>query len=224
MPRPSQSAKIGASTMRGSALTIFTYGSNTAASAGWRPNQKPMRMPATEPITKASTDSMSVIQRWMKIEPSENQRMIRRTTFSGVAKKNVGRIGSPRIGTAVRRCQSAIATTATRSWSERSLPRITIKLLPGLSASSVRLHEQADNAGRALGARRRAGGHDLGRDLVLGQAGRQVGHLEVGRDQHEGIMVRLHGGRRARAGIEADALGALAADVLVGLLAHLAFR
>src|SRR5215510_6694526 len=195
-----------------------------------------MRTPATEPITKASTDSISVIQRWCQIEPSANQRTIRRATFSGVAKKNDGRIGSPKIGTAVRRCHSAIATIATRSWSKRSLPRDTIKLLfldfpsqlsrgqNGKPGASVRLHEQADDAGGALGARRRAGGHDLRRHLVLGQAGRQVHRLEVGRDQHEGIMMRLHRGRRAWAGVEADALGALAADVFVGELADLAFR
>src|SRR5262249_26667046 len=146
------------------------------------------------PITKARTDSISVIQRWSQIEPSENQRTIRHATFSGVAKKNDGRIGSSKIGTAVRRCQSAIATAATRSWSERSLPRYATKLLwwpvempsnSGRAAisvhsrasppargqaresswvpasagtngehASVRLHEQADNAGRALGARR----------------------------------------------------------------------
>jgi hypothetical protein len=34
MPSPSQSAKIGASTTRGNALVIFTYGSSTAATRG----------------------------------------------------------------------------------------------------------------------------------------------------------------------------------------------
>ena len=42
--------------------------------------------------------------------------------------------------------------------------------------------------------------------------------------EHEGIVVRLHGGRRAGSGIEADALRALAADIFVGRLADLAFR
>jgi hypothetical protein len=59
-----------------------------------------MRTPRTEPITNASTDSISVIQRWSQIVPSENQRAIRRATFSGVAKKNVGRIGASKNGTA----------------------------------------------------------------------------------------------------------------------------
>src|SRR5262245_41142845 len=95
---------------------------------------------------------------------------------------------------------------------------------PRLHCASVRLHEQTDDASRALGARRRAGGHDLGGDLVLGQTRRQLFRLEVSRHQYEGIMVRLHGGWGARAGIEADALRALATDVLVGLLADLAFR
>src|SRR5258705_2801932 len=221
---------------------------------------------------KASTDSISVIQRWSQIEPSENQRTMRRATFSGVAKKNVFRIGSSKNGTTVRTCQSAIETTATRSWKKRSLPRDTIKLLSqrrclvqielqsllipaypafaeelgytrvppimalaevgnirlrltnGNSRESVRLHEQPDDAGRALGARRRARRHDFGRHLVLGQAGCQVGRLKVGRDKHEGIMVRLDCRRRAGTGIEADALGALATDILVGWLADLAFR
>ncbi len=39
-----------------------------------------------------------------------------------------------------------------------------------------------------------AGGHDLGGDLVLGQAGRQFLWLKIGRDQHERVVVRLHGG------------------------------
>src|SRR4029453_1327303 len=95
----------------------------------------------------------------------------------------------------------------------------------GESLSSVGgLHEQADDASRALGAGRTAGGHDLGGDLFLGQAGRQLGRLEVSRDQHKGIMVWLDGRRGAGAGIEADALGALAADILVARLADLAFR
>ena len=55
MPSPSHSVKIGASTTRGKAFAIFTYGSNTAAVRGWRANQKPTSTPPIEPMTKASS-------------------------------------------------------------------------------------------------------------------------------------------------------------------------
>src|SRR6266705_6300474 len=91
MPSPSHSAKIGASTTRGSALIIFTYGSSTAASVGLRANQKPMSAPAPEPMTKASTDSTSVTHRWRQIVPSANHLIMRQNTSAGVEKKNGGR-------------------------------------------------------------------------------------------------------------------------------------
>src|SRR3954463_14678475 len=55
MPSPNQSAKIGASTTRGSALSIFTYGSNTALIIGFCAEQKPISTPASETTTKTST-------------------------------------------------------------------------------------------------------------------------------------------------------------------------
>src|SRR5262245_16727534 len=48
----------------------------------------------------------------------------------------------------------------------------------------VRLHEQADDAGRALGAGSPAGGNDLGREFLLGQPGLEFLRLEIGRDQN----------------------------------------
>src|SRR5262249_57173980 len=99
MPSPSQSAKIGASTTRGSALIIFTYGSNTAARRGWRANEKPTSTPATDPMTKASTDSTSVIQRCFQIVPSANHLTMRDATSEGVEKKNGGSSVTPPIGT-----------------------------------------------------------------------------------------------------------------------------
>ena len=73
MPSPSHSVKIGASTTRGSALAIFTYGSNTAAMRGWRANQKPTTTPPNEPMTKARIDSASVTHRCLQITPATNQ-------------------------------------------------------------------------------------------------------------------------------------------------------
>ena len=52
MPSPNHNMKIGASTTRGNAFAIFTYGSNTAATRGWRANQKPMTMPEIKWYTK----------------------------------------------------------------------------------------------------------------------------------------------------------------------------
>ena len=123
MPSPNQSAKIGASTTRGSALIIFTYGSKTSAIVGLRANQKPISTPATEPITNASTDSTSVIQRWRQIVPSTNHLTMRCATSSGVEKKNGGSSFTPPIGTVVSTCQASTATTATRICSVRSLKR-----------------------------------------------------------------------------------------------------
>src|SRR5476651_292340 len=90
IPRPSQSVKIGASTTRGNALTIFTYGSNTAAVRGWRANQKPTSTPPIEPIAKASIASISVTQRCFQITPETNQATTWFATSSGLEKKNGG--------------------------------------------------------------------------------------------------------------------------------------
>src|SRR5215471_3566497 len=126
IPRPSQSAKIGASTTRGNALIILTQGSNTAATRGCCANQKPIRIPATEPMTKASTDSTSVIHRCFQIVPSTNHLTMRAATSDGVEKKNGGSSFTPPMGTVVKSCQSSTAASATRSWSARSLARDTV--------------------------------------------------------------------------------------------------
>src|SRR5262245_59584830 len=107
MPRPNHSVKIGASTMRGSALTIFTYGSSTAATVGWRANQNPTSTPPTEPTTKASAASVRVIQRWRQMVPSANHFTTRAATSSGVEKKNGGSSGLSPTGTVVSKCHSS---------------------------------------------------------------------------------------------------------------------
>src|SRR3954467_9135466 len=113
MPSPSQSAKIGASTTRGNALAIFTYGSKTAAILGWRANQNPTRTPASEPIVNARVDSKSVIQRCFQITPLANQATVWVPTASGLEKKNGGSSMRPKIGTVVSNCHSPRNTTAT---------------------------------------------------------------------------------------------------------------
>src|SRR5688500_7967743 len=130
MPSPSHNAKIGASTTRGSALIIFTYGSKTAATSGLRANQKPTSTPATEPMTNASMASTSVIHRGRQIEPSTNQLMTRAMTSYGVEKKNGGSTSTPKIGTVVNTCQMVIAATATKSWRTNSFVRDGITRLP----------------------------------------------------------------------------------------------
>src|SRR5215472_13313018 len=115
MPSPNQSVKIGASTTRGRALIIFTYGSSTAATSGWRANQKPTMTPANAPIAKARIDSSSVIHRCFQITPLANHATIRLATSAGVEKKNGGSTVTPAIGTVASTCQSTSATTATRA-------------------------------------------------------------------------------------------------------------
>src|SRR5262249_59322443 len=87
---------------------------------------------------------------------------------------------------------------------------------------SIRLHEQADDARGTLRARG-ATLRQLGGELFLGQARRQFLRLQISRDQDEGVMMGLDVRRGARPRIVADALGALAADIFVGVLADLAF-
>src|SRR5690348_16061256 len=82
-------------------------------------------MPATEPMTKASTDSTSVIHRCFQIVPSTNHLTMRAATSYGVEKKNGGRSCTPAIGTVVKTCQSSTTATATSDWSRRSLARDT---------------------------------------------------------------------------------------------------
>src|SRR6476661_9528465 len=101
MPSPSHNAKIGASTTRGSALIIFTYGSNTAATSGLRANQNPTSTPPTEPITKARTDSHSVMKRCFQITPVANHFTTWLPTSIGLEKKNGGSRMRPNSGTVV---------------------------------------------------------------------------------------------------------------------------
>src|SRR5262249_53318519 len=82
----------------------------------------------------------------------------------------------------------------------------------------LRLYEEADKARRAL---RVAG--KLGLQLRQREPCRQFLGVEIGRDHHVRVVMR-RAGWRARPGKEADALGALAADILVGLLADFALR
>src|SRR5215831_1361862 len=82
----------------------------------------------------------------------------------------------------------------------------------------LRMHEQADEAGRALCVT-----GELGLQLRQRQPWRQLLGVEIGRDHHIGVVVR-RAGRRARSREVADALRALAADILGGLLADLTFR
>src|SRR5947208_3033218 len=90
---------------------------------GLRANQKPISTPPSEPTTKASIASTSVIHRCFQMVPSTNQRTMREATSSGVEKKNGGNSFTPPIGTVVNTCHSAIDTTATRIWRARSVAR-----------------------------------------------------------------------------------------------------
>src|SRR6516165_1474119 len=109
-------------------------------------------------MTKASTDSTSVIHRCFQIVPSTNHLTMRAATSVGVEKKNGGRSFTPPIGTVVRSCQSATVTTATSSWRVRRVRRDTVEI--ALMAAEgghdseivklLRLGERADDAGRAL--------------------------------------------------------------------------
>src|SRR6516165_6512449 len=123
MPSPSQRAKIGASTTRGRALIILTYGSKIAATNGCRANQNPTMMPASDPMTKASTDSTSVIHRCRQIVPSANHLTMRNATSVGVEKKKGGNSLTPPIGMVENTCQRSTTTAATRNCMIRSLER-----------------------------------------------------------------------------------------------------
>src|SRR6516165_2984732 len=87
-----------------------------------------------------------------------------------------------------------------------------------------RIDKQSDHAGHSFGVGwRLPGRRELGGDLFPRQSGRQLSRRKIGSDQIECVMMRRLIGRRARAGVERHALGAVAADELVGLLAHVAF-
>ncbi len=87
-----------------------------------------------------------------------------------------------------------------------------------MAAKTSGLGERADDAGCTLGVAVEGLDH-----LVAGHAGLQLGWLEIGRDEREGVVMR-RAGRRARAEIMRQAHPALAAHILVALLADLAFR
>src|ERR1700759_5864107 len=81
-------------------------------------------------MTKARMDSHRVIRRCFQITPVENQSITWLKTSIGVEKKNGGSSILPNTGTVEKNCQSASATTATRSWSARS---ITLDIVAALS-------------------------------------------------------------------------------------------
>src|SRR4051794_16614614 len=101
---------------------------------GLRANQKPISTPASEPMTKASIASTSVIHRCFQMVPVTNQRTMRAATSSGVEKKNGGRrvtqsfsapkYERPHTGYVVSTCHSAIDTTATRICKVSSVTRL----------------------------------------------------------------------------------------------------
>src|SRR6478609_4374723 len=213
IPSPSQSVKIGASTTRGSALTIFTYGSNTAAVRGWRANQKPTSTPPIDPITKASIDSDSVTQRCFQITPETNQATICCATSTGFEKKNGGRTTWPKIGQVVRTCQSTIATTATRICNKVSLTRS----IPNLDAA-LWPPEQPDEPCSGLGM-----ALELLLQLIAREPSRQRAWLQISRDEHENIMVKAGAWRRARPAVNRLSRRFLAAGEFVGCLAEFVF-
>src|SRR3984885_1654485 len=161
MPRPSHSAKIGASTTRGNALAIFTYGSNTAATSGWRANQKPTATPPSEPMTNARIDSHSVISRCFQITPLENQSTIWLMTSTGLEKKNGGSSTRPKTGTVVNNCHSASATTATSTCRARSVKRDIFKVpsprRPGEGRDPYAVSYRLGDGAKALSNNKRQG-------------------------------------------------------------------
>ena len=64
MPRPNQTAKIGARITRGMLLSALMYGSAIAAAIGLSASHRPKPRPSTVPMANASTVSTSVTQRW----------------------------------------------------------------------------------------------------------------------------------------------------------------
>src|SRR6185436_18914523 len=94
-------------------------------------NQKPTRTPATEPMTKASIASISVIQRCFQIVPSANHLTTRAATSTGFEKKNGGNKVTPPTGTVVKTYHAPSETTATRVCNRRSLIRDTDQAPPG---------------------------------------------------------------------------------------------
>src|SRR5207249_3992001 len=87
----------------------------------------------------------------------------------------------------------------------------------------LRFYEQSNETRRALGVRHAALRHELRQKFLARETRRQLLWLEVGRNDDERIVMR-RSGRRAGARIEAHALRALAAGVLIRFLADLAFR
>src|SRR5262245_4301092 len=79
---------------------------------------------------------------------------------------------------------------------------------PATAQSSFRrVHEQTDEAGDTLVmSRARPVRHDPGGELIPGQARRKFLRLEVGGNQHEGVVARRLVRGRARSGIVAHAL------------------
>src|SRR5690242_18588186 len=88
MPRPNQTAKIGARITRGIELTAMIYGSSSRDANGVSASHKPTTNPAAVPIANAASVSNKVTARCSKILPDTNQSISRCTTSSGSPKKN----------------------------------------------------------------------------------------------------------------------------------------
>jgi len=122
MPRPSQSAKIARAPTRGSALIILRYGSNTRRTAALREPKSDQDPGHRSRLTRASTDSTSVIHRCFQIVPSTNHLTMRGRRPRGREEERGSSFPAP-IGTVVKAARAATAAIATRSWSIKSVNR-----------------------------------------------------------------------------------------------------
>src|SRR6516162_1774873 len=120
MPSPNHNRNSGASTTRGTALSILMYGSKTLASSGDRPNQKPSEIPNAAPATRPSSDSSSVDARCPHSEPVAIHCAIRCAMSDGRLTKKASRIFHD-----TRTCQSVSAATPTATCQNSTTDRRT---------------------------------------------------------------------------------------------------
>src|SRR5439155_2899897 len=88
MPRPNQSRNKGASTTRGTALSILIYGSQPAATNGERARPKPSEIPAAAPTIRPSSDSSTVVARCLQSIPLVTHAATRAAIADGRLMKN----------------------------------------------------------------------------------------------------------------------------------------
>src|SRR5262249_945080 len=209
MPRPNHSRNSGASTTRGTALSILMYGSITRARNGDRASRNPSDTPSAAPATSPSSDSSIVTARWRHNVPPVIHWRMRAPMSLGRLTKNGSRTPSDtsvchNASSAAPSASCDARTSARDEVSPLSPPASATEALAGTTAPDHLFAQHGPDGAIQIDERRRGPQlHEIARaserDVMLRDhmgagAGRQDHDLVGERDRFFEIMRHEHYG------------------------------